>query len=135
MAKKKGRLIERYLQFTKALENGNVDVLDRLIADNFVLTGLGGKGKLRIGKARLLSLLRSGSLSYSTVKPGRVVTQIAGATGVVSGSSSRAGQMNGNKFKVNTAVMSVWSRTVNNRWKLVAGHLGFHDRLLKLEEG
>lgn len=103
----------------KALMGADVNVLSRILADEYIQYGVGGKPQ---GKRTILENFRAGAIRYaSIVSTGRTI-RIFGDTAVVHGSESDEVEAEGKRFHADYIYLDVLLKR-DGEWKFVASQL------------
>jgi uncharacterized protein (TIGR02246 family) len=103
----------------QALMSADVDVLSRILAEDYVQYGDTGRAQ---AKQAILANFRAGAIRYpSIVSTGRT-TRIFGDTAVVHGSESDVVEADGKRFRVDYMYLDVLLKR-NGEWKFVASQL------------
>jgi ketosteroid isomerase-like protein len=103
----------------KALTVGDLAVLERIFADDYVQHNEAGKA---FTKQDVLNNFRTGAIRYlSIVSTGRLI-RVFGDTAVVHGSESDEVEVNGKRSAVRYVYLDVL-RKCDGEWKLVASQL------------
>ncbi|MFY9845233.1 MAG: nuclear transport factor 2 family protein [Terriglobales bacterium] len=103
----------------RALMTGDLAVLDRIFADDYVQYNDAGKA---FTKHDVLNNFRTGAIRYpSIISTGRKI-RVFGDTAVVHGSESDEVIADGKKFSVRYVYLDVL-RKLDGEWKLVASQL------------
>jgi ketosteroid isomerase-like protein len=105
-------------EIIQALGRTDVAALDRLYADDYILTQAFGITT----KAQLLDAWKSGSLKYSSASDKDRSVRVYGDTAVTTGILMLKGQNQNRDFNSNTRYTGVWVKQ-QGRWRLVAAQL------------
>ena len=105
-------------EIIEALGRTDVSALDRLYADDYVLTQSFGL----TSKAQLLDAWKSGSLKYTSASDKDRSIRVYGDTAVTTGVLMLKGQNPKGDFASNTRYTGVWVKQ-QGRWRLVAAQL------------
>lgn len=103
----------------QALMSADVDVLSRILADDYVQYGAAGKPR---GKLNIVDSFRAGAIRYpAIVSTGRTI-RIFGDTAVVHGSESDEVEADGKRFHADYIYLDVLLKR-DGEWKFVASQL------------
>lgn len=100
-------------QYQQAVKENDFDVMDRLLADDFVLVT--GSGKI-ITKADLLEEARSGRMMYEYQEDSHQIVRIWGDTAVITALLRAKGTDAGKPFEYQLWFSDVYLRTASG-WK------------------
>ncbi|GGK31748.1 hypothetical protein GCM10010124_25680 [Pilimelia terevasa] len=109
---------ERQLQHAQL--TSDVAVLDRLIDDRLVFTGPDGAP---YSKEDDLHLHQSGQQSMTRVDEEDLTVLVVGDTGITWFLGTLEGTLDGEPFHARVRYTRTWTRTQDNRWRLIAGHV------------
>lgn len=103
-----------------AIKNGNVDVIEELLADDFVGTSSNGR---TASKSTMLATLRRDKNTYQTARvSGMSVRSPSPGVAVVTGVATETGlTADGKKFRASRRFTDTWVER-GGRWKCVASH-------------
>ncbi len=116
MSEKSGPLAAER-QFFAALIEGNVEALNQLLADDFILIDvLSGS---EIAKASLLSALESGQLKFEAIEPADSRVRLYQGTAVVTGRTKLSGRFGDAAFAARSRYTHVYVQQ-EDHWRLLA---------------
>lgn len=104
-------------EFFTALTEANVGVLNRVLADDFVLIDVMSGSE--VPKATLLNVVSSGQLKFETIERVEYRVRVYGITAVVIGRTEMGGHYNGQPFRVSSRYTHVFVDD-SGHWRLVA---------------
>jgi len=104
-------------QFFTGLLESNVEALDRVLADDFMLIDVMGGAEIR--KAVLLDAIRSGQLKFETIERLDCHVRFYQTTAVVTGSTQMSGRFGATPFTAHSRYTHVFVER-QREWRLVA---------------
>lgn len=105
-------------EIIEAFGRNDVVMLDRLFADDYILTQSFGL----TSKAQLMDAYKSGRLKYTSASDKDLSVRVYGDTAVTTGILMLKGQNTNGDFTSNTRYTGVWVKQ-QGRWRLVAAQL------------
>jgi ketosteroid isomerase-like protein len=112
-------LITLERQFAQAIVESDVDALDKIVSDEWIVVGPEGKV---IDKPGFLDVVRSGALAHSTMESDETRVRVYGDTGVVTARVVTAGTYRGQAFTNRERSSDVFVRQ-EGHWKCVLTQL------------
>ncbi len=110
-------LIQTERQFFAALVDGNVQALDRLLADDFTIIDV-MRGS-EVAKPALLEAIRSGQVKFDAIEPIESRARLHPPTAIVTGRTRMSLRAGPDKFAVASRYTHVWIEE-RGRWRLAA---------------
>jgi len=104
-------------RFFIGLLDSNVEALDRVLADDFMLIDVMGGAEIR--KAVLLDAIRSGQLKFETIERLDSHVRFYQSTAVVTGSTQMSGRFGAAPFTARSRYTHVFVEQ-QSEWRLVA---------------
>ncbi len=104
-------------QFFTAMVQGDLAVLDEILADDFVLIEV-MKGS-EVSKSDLLEVLRSGQLKFQTIEPFDNRVRLYQTAAVVTGRTKMSGRFGETPFSTSSRYTHVYVRQPD-RWRMVS---------------
>src|SRR5262245_47706385 len=105
-------------EIIEALGRTDVAALDRIYADDYILTEAFGLSS----KAQLMDAWKSGSVKYTSASDKDLSVRVFGDTAVTTGVLTLKGQNPRGDFTINVRYTNVWVKQ-QGRWRLVASQL------------
>ena len=93
-------------EFFGALLAGKLEVLDRLLVDEFILVDVMRGGE--ITKAGLLAAVASGQAKFESIEPSETRVRRFGSTAIVNGRTEMSGRVGGTAFAVRSRYTHVY---------------------------
>ena len=112
------QVAEQEQALRQAMLEGNVNVLDSLIADDLIFTDHNGQV---MNKMADLESHRSRKLKVEQLEPSEQVIRIYGSTAIVSVLMAIRGRYMDQPFQGKIRYTRTWVN-IDNAWKIVAGH-------------
>jgi len=106
-------------QFGQAVIKGDVEALERLVSDDWII--IGPEGKV-IPKAGFLAVLESGALTHSVMELDETRVRVYGGTALVTGRATATGAFQGQAFTTRERSTDVFVRQ-QGRWRCVLTQL------------
>jgi hypothetical protein len=103
--------------FFKALIDANIEALDGLLADDFLLIDVMAGSE--ITKDALLSVIGTGQLKFDAIEPADSRVRFYQTTALVTGSTRMRGRFGGTHFTVHSRYTHVFT-LLDNEWRLVS---------------
>ena len=103
-------------QFFRSLVNADVEALDRILADDFILIDV-MKGA-EITKLILQAAIASGQVKFATIEPADTRVRLYPNTAVVTGRTQMCGQVGDSPFTVSSRYTHVYVEQLD-QWRLV----------------
>ena len=103
-------------EFLRALVAGEFDLVEQILADDFVLIDLSGAVVPRDG---FLTGLRSGELHFESIQPEDVSAHVYDGTALVRGRTTMKGTFKGAPFTFNSRYTHTYIQQ-SGRWSMVA---------------
>jgi ketosteroid isomerase-like protein len=104
-------------QFFTGLIDGNVEALDQILADDFMLIDVMAGSE--IPKAALLAVVGSGQLKFDRIQPEESRVRYYPSTAVVTGRTRMSGRFDDTPFGARSRYTHVYVEQ-QGRWRLVA---------------
>jgi ketosteroid isomerase-like protein len=104
-------------QFFSALMAGNVEDLQQILADDFVMIEVMGGSE--VTKSSLLEAMESGQLKFEAVKPAEMRVRTYPTTAMITGRTEISGRFNETPFATRSRYTHVYVEQ-QGRWRLVA---------------
>jgi ketosteroid isomerase-like protein len=117
-SKAEQEVVKASKEIIEALGRTDVAELDRLFADDYILTQSFGL----TSKTQLMDAYKSGRLKYTSASDKDLSVRVYGNTAVTTGILTLKGQNPNGDFTSNTRYTSVWVKQ-QGRWRLVAAQL------------
>ena len=114
----KAQLAEIEKQSAAALVSGDMQALESLFAERWILVGQSGEVMTR---KFIFGQLRSGDLKFTGYDLGDMEIRIFGDTAVVVGRGTPRGEWNGQKFEEKEVFSDTFTR-VDGKWRCVMSH-------------
>jgi ketosteroid isomerase-like protein len=102
-------------EFARAVASNNVDALDRLLADDWIIVEPDGN---IIDKARFLGVIRSGALSHESMESTDLKVRVYGNTALVTGLTTSKGKFMGQDFTSCERATDIFVKQAD-RWQCV----------------
>ena len=112
-------LLQLEKRFGQAVIKSDVDALDRLVSDDWIV--IGPEGKI-IPKAAFVAVLKSGALTHSSMDLDETRVRVYGDTAVVTGRATTVGAYQGQGFTTTERSTDVFVRT-DGQWRCVLTQL------------
>jgi Protein of unknown function (DUF3225). len=112
------QIAEQEQALRQAMLDGNVKVLDSIIADDLIFTDHNGQV---MGKMADIESHRSGKLKVDQLEPSEQVINIYGSTAIVSVLMAIKGRYMDQPFQGKIRYTRTWVN-IDNAWTIVAGH-------------
>jgi len=103
-------------EFLRALVAREFDLVERILADDFVLIDLSGAV---VPKEGFLAGLRSGDLNFEAIQPEDVSAHVYDGTALVRGRTAMRGSFKGAPFAFNSRYTHTYIQQ-SGRWRMVA---------------
>lgn len=104
-------------QFFSSLIDSDVESLDRILGDDFLLIDVMTGSK--IPKSDLLAVLRTGQLKFAAIEPVESRLRLYGTTAVITGRTQMSGQFGETPFVASSRYTHVYVK-VQSQWRLVS---------------
>ncbi len=104
-------------QFFSALMAGNVEDLQQILADDFIMIAVMGGSE--VTKSSLLEAMESGQLKFEAVAPAEMRVRTYQTTALVTGRTEMSGRINETPFAIRSRYTHVYVEQ-QGRWRLVA---------------
>lgn len=112
-------LITLEKQFAQAIVKADVDALDKLVSDDWII--IGPEGKV-INKTGFLDVIRSGALAHSSMESDETRVRVYGDTAIVTARVVTSGAYRGQAFATQERSSDVFVRQ-QGHWKCVLTQL------------
>ena len=109
--------LEAERQFFSSLISGDVEALDRILGDDFLLIDVMTSSEVK--KPDLLAVLRSGQLKFEVIEPVESQVRHYGATAVITGRTQMSGRFGETPFTVSSRYTHVFVKD-QDQWRLVS---------------
>ena len=106
-------------QFTQALIKGDVESLDRLVIDDWII--IGPEGRV-INKSAFIDVVKSGALTHSTMEFDETRVRIYGDTAMVTARAVTTGTYQGQAFATRERSTDIFVRQ-QGQWRCVLTQL------------
>jgi hypothetical protein len=104
-------------QLTEAYLRADTDVINRIYADDCIITGSTGAV---MTKADLLKYLKSGAVRYESYERDDLLLRLYGTTAVISAAITSKSMSQGRESTGRSRVITVWVKQ-GGKWRFVAG--------------